>query len=150
MRFTSRILGSASLVLWLVAPCASAQKLQTVPQWADEFLHKWYAAYNRGDAVGVANLFTATAKLGPDEGRAAISAALKRAFLKTTYDCTGQFEMIREIGDLAVGWGVDTCTETPKPKGSPVKTKERWLVVFERQVDGGWLISRESFQDLVP
>jgi uncharacterized protein (TIGR02246 family) len=143
--------GSAclALALWVVVPCALAQEAAAVPKWADEFLHSWYAAYNRGDATAVASLFTDSAKLGPDRGRGAIQANLKRAFAKTNYNGTGRLETIREIGELAVGWGVDTCIETPKPNGTPVTTIERWLVVFERQPDGRWLISRETWQDLV-
>jgi ketosteroid isomerase-like protein len=150
MRFHSPVFACAWALLYLVARGASAQEGAAVPQWAEDFLRSWYAAYNRGDPVAVASLFTATAKLGPDQGRGAIQVNLKKAFSKTNYNCTGQFESFREIGDLAVGWGVDTCTETTKPNGSPAKTKERWLAVFERQPNGRWLISRETWQDLVP
>jgi ketosteroid isomerase-like protein len=150
MGFRCSVLACAWALLCLAPPCASAQEEAAVPQWAEDFLRSWYAAYNRGDAVAVASFFTSTAKLGPDQGRGAIQGSLNKAFSKTNYNCTGRFESIREIGDLAVGWGVDTCTETPKPIGSPATTKERWLAVFERQPDGRWLISRETWQDLVP
>lgn len=141
-------LANVVLALWIVVPSAFAHEVGVIPKWAEEFLRSWYAAYNRGDATAVANLFTDSAKLGPDQGRGAIQANLKQAFARTNYNCTGRFEAIREIGELAVGWGVDTCIETPKPSGTPMTTKERWLVVFERQPDGRWLISRETWQDL--
>jgi uncharacterized protein (TIGR02246 family) len=150
MRFRPNMSACAWIVLWLIVPSASAQEVAPVPKWAEDLLQTWYAAYNRGDASAVASLFTVSARLGPDQGRGAIRANLKRAFAKTNYNCTGRFDAIREIGELAVGWGVDTCLETPKPIGSPVTTKERWLAVFERQPDGRWLISRETWQDLVP
>ena len=114
------------------------------------FLEAWYVAYNGGDAAGVAKLFTVDARFGPHKGRAAIAADLKKAFAVTTYHCVGHFEALHELHALAVASGVETCVETPKLNGSPVTTKERWLVVFERQVDGRWLISRETSEDLRP
>ncbi len=121
-----------------------------VPPWAQAFLDAWYSAYNSGDAARTAKLFTVDATFGPRKGRAAIAADLKKTFASARYHCVGNFEALHELGALAVASGVETCEETPKPSGSSGTTKERWLVVFERQVDGRWLISRETWEDLRP
>jgi len=121
-----------------------------VPPWAQTFLEAWYAAYNGGDAAGTAKLFTVDARFGPHKGRAAIGADLKTTFAAATYHCVGRFEALHELGALAVASGVETCEEHPKPNGVSVITKERWLIVFERQVDGSWLISRETWEELPP
>ena len=131
-------------------PSATAQQAPVVPKWAKDFLQSWYAVYNAGDAAGVASLFTADGTLGPDKGRAAIAASLEKAFAATRYRCEGKFDGLRELNGLAAAWGVETCTETPKSKGQPVATKERWLIVFEHQADGKWLILRETWEDLKP
>jgi uncharacterized protein (TIGR02246 family) len=120
------------------------------PTWAREFLKDWYAAYNAGDATRVAGLFTFDATLGTDRGHTAIVTALTRAFAVAEFKCRGHFESFRQIEALAVGWGVDVCTETQKADRRSKRTKERWLIVFERQGDGRWLISRETWEDLKP
>jgi uncharacterized protein (TIGR02246 family) len=140
-------LGVALAALSLAAPAGEAS---VAPAWAREFLRDWYASYNAGDATHVAGLFTVDATLGTDRGRTAIVAALNRAFVETEFGCTGHFESFRQIEDLAVGWGVDVCTETHKTDRRSKRTKERWLIVLERQGDGRWLISRETWEDLKP
>jgi len=134
----------------LVSMRVSAQQSSTAPKWAQDFLRTWYTVYNGGDAVGVAKLFTADATFGADTGRASITATLGHAFATTRYRCAGNFEAFREIDRMAVAWGVESCTEAPKTSGRSRSTRERWLIVFERQVDGNWLISRETWQELEP
>jgi ketosteroid isomerase-like protein len=66
-------------------------------------------------------------------------------FLKTQYLCAGNYDGVRELGDLAVAWGHESCLETTKASQKTVRTYERWLVVFRRQPDGTWLQSEETF-----
>ena len=138
---------SAIALLWTGVP---AHASPAVPKWATEFLAAWYTAYNAGDAKAVASMFTVDATLGQDKGRTAIEKTLAEAFSSTTYRCSGRFEAFREIDGMAVAWGVDSCTEISKVKGPAVLTRERWLVVFERQADGRWMIARETWEDLRP
>jgi ketosteroid isomerase-like protein len=134
----------------MISVATPAQEALAIPQWAQTFLQNWYVAYNGSDVAGVSRLFTADASLGPHKGRAAITGDLKKTFAAASYRCTGHFEALRELGELAVAWGVETCVETPKGSVSSNTTKERWLIVFERQPDGRWLISRETWEDLPP
>jgi uncharacterized protein (TIGR02246 family) len=150
MRARTLIQVFAIVVLWMIAVAMPAQETTAIPQWAQTFLQDWYAAYNRSDVGGVSRLFTTDASLGPHKGRAAIAAELKKTFAAASYRCAGHFEALRELGPLAVAWGVETCVETPKGSTSSSTTKERWLIVFERQSDGRWLVSRETWEDLPP
>jgi uncharacterized protein (TIGR02246 family) len=150
MRARTPIQIFASIVLSMVSLATSAQETPAIPQWAKTFLQNWYLAYNHGDVAAVSKLFTADASLGPHKGRAAIAAELKKTFASASYRCAGQFDVLHELGPLAVAWGVETCVETPRGSASSNTTKERWLIVFERQFDGRWLISRETWEDLPP
>ena len=150
MRFLPLVPACIGLALSVIAEQSSAEGTAVVPTWAHKFLESWYVAYNNGNAPAVASLFTVDARFGPLKGRAVIAAELKRAFATTKYNCVGHFETLHQLGGLAVASGAETCEETAKPNGSAVTTKERWLIVFERQSDGRWLISRETWEDLRP
>ena len=136
----------ATLVLVGLAPGAVAAPRPAVPEWATEFLHRWYLAFNQGDAAAVAALFTTDARFATLEGRAAIEKGIAADFSQATYHCEGEYEGLRELGSLAVGWGHESCIE--KPAGAPAgkRTHERWMLVFERQADGRWLLSRETYE----
>ena len=56
-------------------------------------------------------------------------------------------EDVRVSGDLAVVWGIDTGTTTPKSGGEPVKYSLKWLIVLERQLDGTWKWIYEIWND---
>jgi ketosteroid isomerase-like protein len=127
--------------------CSSVQANDT-PAWAKDYLRAWYAAFNAGDAAAVGNLYSEDATFGAERGRAAIMSSLKRDLAITSYDCVGGFEAIKEVSGTAVGWGIDTCTAKPKAGGPSQKTRELWLMVFERQPDGRWLGIRETWEDL--
>jgi uncharacterized protein (TIGR02246 family) len=139
---------SSCVALIALSPGTIAGNASIAPVWARDFLIEWYSSYNAGDAARVASLFTADAILGSDKGRTAIETGLARAFAATDFKCSGYFESFRQIEGLAVGWGVDTCTETQKADGTRRRSKERWLIVLERQGDGKWLIARETWEDL--
>lgn len=49
---------------------------------------------------------------------------------------TSVAEDVRVCGDLALAWGMDTGTTTPRSGGAPIPFSVKWLMVFERQPDG--------------
>jgi len=112
-----------------------------VPEWAAKFLSAWYYSFNRGDASGVAALFSEHARLQETEGRAEIQNKLAAEFEKTQRRCQGNFDGLKVLRDLAVGWGHETCVA-----GMAAPTKERWLLVFEMTAPGQWLLTRETYQ----
>jgi ketosteroid isomerase-like protein len=54
---------------------------------------------------------------------------------------------VRLSGNLAVAWGIDTGTTTPRRGGEPVKYDLKWLMVFERQPDAVWKCLYEIWND---
>lgn len=56
-------------------------------------------------------------------------------------------EDVRVSGDLAVAWGRDTGTTTPRSGGKPVKYDLKWLMAFARQPDGAWKCLYEMWND---
>jgi ketosteroid isomerase-like protein len=59
-------------------------------------------------------------------------------------------EDVRISGKLAVAWGMDTGTTTPRSGGDPVPYNLKWLNVFERQSDGTWKCLYEMWNDNNP
>jgi uncharacterized protein (TIGR02246 family) len=147
MQSPYRQLGRGIAVLALLSSATAHSATQAaIPRWAASFLDAWYVSYNAGDAHAVAELFTPDATFGADSGRAAIEASLAADFRATRYHCVGQYDRVRALGALAVAWGHESCTEATAGSTAIRRTKERWLVVFERQADGRWLLSRETFE----
>jgi len=129
----------------LVCATTSASSPSRSPAWAKEFLSRWYAHFNASDASGIAAMFTLDARFGAERGRDAISSSLAADFSKTQYHCNGNYDDFRELGDLAVAWGHESCLETTRADGTSLRTYERWLLVFRRQPDGTWLLSEETY-----
>jgi len=131
-----------------VSPPASLEQSTAVPDWANRFLRSWYAAYNRGDAAAVAGFFSPDARLAHSKGRANIQKALAADFARTQFQCAGSFAGFRVLGDLAVGWGGESCRETHRLDGRATDTREQWLLVFERVDPGQWLLVLETYEPL--
>lgn len=135
------VLGSSSASV-SAAPAAPSR----VPEWATTFLSAWYYSYNRGDATSVAALFSEDARLGETKGRAEIQKRLAAEFEKTRRRCQGNFDGFEVLGNLAVGWGHETCVSTRSAGDSELGTKERWLLVFQMTTPGQWLLTRETYE----
>lgn len=63
---------------------------------------------------------------------------------------TSVAEDVRVCEDTAYAWGMDTGTTTPKASGVPVPYSLKWLMVFERQPDGGWKCLYEIWNENGP
>jgi ketosteroid isomerase-like protein len=135
------VFAASSTPVWAASPQASR-----VPEWATTFLSAWYYSFNRGDASGVAALFSENARLGDRMGRAEIQKTLASEFEKTPRHCQGDFDGFRVLGNLAVGWGHETCVAATPNAGNAARTKERWLLVFEMAAPGQWLLTRETYE----
>jgi uncharacterized protein (TIGR02246 family) len=119
-----------------------------VPDWAQRHTKQWYAAFNAGDAAAITRLYAADAVMllqgQTFEGRAAIEAFHKANFEKARFDCTWTIEGMSTVDKVAVVWGDDSCIDTPRTGGAPVRWKGRWLMVYQLQPDGSWMIVRDS------
>ncbi len=129
------------LVLFGVSATASAGD---VPAWASEqLLAPWYDAFNAQDAERLADLYTPDAQVGTGNGRSEIIAGFESQWADTKISCSGAYDGFQIVGNLATGWGRDTCTQAPKSGGESKTVHSRWLAVYERQPDGSWLCSRD-------
>jgi ketosteroid isomerase-like protein len=128
------------LLIGITTPASAGD----IPAWAQEqLLTPWYAAYNAEDANGLADLYTSDARTGTANGRSEIIANFESDWAENDSSCSGVYDGFQIVGDLATGWGHDTCIETPKSGGESQTEHIRWLAVYERQADGTWLCSRE-------
>jgi ketosteroid isomerase-like protein len=60
---------------------------------------------------------------------------------------TSVFQDVRVFGNLAVAWGRDTGTTTPRASGKPTPYDLKWLMAFERQNDGSWRCLYEMWNE---
>jgi len=146
LRWIAILLLGAVIGSSLIPVSAATPLAPRVPEWAAKFLSAWYYSFNRGDASGVAALFSENARLGKTKGRAEIQKTLASEFEKSPRRCQGDFDGFKVLGDLAVGWGHETCVETTRNAGKAARRKERWLLVFEMDAPGRWLLTRETYQ----
>jgi len=84
----------------------------------------------------------------PDiRGRAAIEAFL------TSFPPFSDYRLesleIEGQGDLAYERGTNSMTLTP-PSGRPTEWRSKYLVIYRRQADGSWKVSREIFTPDAP
>ncbi len=131
-------------------PCAVHG--QDIPQWAQEHLSAWYAAHNAEDVAAKASLYAPeTVRLPPNgeplRGRDSLEKVFAENFRTTRSECSGDYDGIQVMGNLATGWGHETCTSTPKSGGASETTNSRWLSVFHRQGDE-WLIVYETWEEV--
>lgn len=120
-----------------------------VPDWAyDAILGPWYEAYNAADAAAIASQYTQDAVTGNGSGRSGIEAGLRSTWAKEDMQCHGDFDGFRQIGDRAVGWGLDTCTATARSDGATRTIRTEWLAFYERQADGSWQASRDFGEEV--
>lgn len=108
-------------------------------------LDEWVRLYNAGDFERLVAVFYAEQAIiiSPDvpvrKGKDAILLGIQRNDELSQEHVDGSFaEDVRVSGDLAVAWGIDTGTSTPRSGGKPVKYTVNWLMAFERQSDGTW------------
>jgi ketosteroid isomerase-like protein len=114
----------------------------------------YIAAYNAGDAAGLASLWAPDGTQAPP-----LTGTLDRAGVEETYAASFaegipmELEVMRDgmvaSGDMAVGWGGFVVTMTPA-EGEPIVTSGRYGVVIREEPDGSWKILRHMFNYEVP
>ena len=134
-----RSLAVFTTCIGLLSASEGAVEAQDIPEWAQDQLDAWYEAHVSRDAEAIADLYSPDARVGDAVGRAAIIERFQNNWATDDLTCTGGFEDFVVVNDLAMGWGLDTCTA--KSGGEAVRSK--WLAVYERQADGQWLCIRD-------
>jgi ketosteroid isomerase-like protein len=110
----------------------------------------WLAAFNAGDAAGVAKQYTDAARLmAPNapivEGRAAIEGFVKE-FVATGAQLTFELLSVHESADMCASVGkyvMDFPADAPQDLG-------KFIEVWRRQGDGSWLIADDIFNSDLP
>jgi uncharacterized protein (TIGR02246 family) len=126
----------------------SAASMPPDPEPINELRSQFQAAYNAGDAAGVAALFADDAISLPDhhpalEGRPAIQEYYEGLFKE--YEATititpGETEISR---DLAHEHGTYAITVTPKAGGDTVMDDGKYVIILRQGVDGTWKIHHD-------
>jgi uncharacterized protein (TIGR02246 family) len=118
---------------------------------------EWVRLYNAEDFQNVMSVFYAeNAIVMPPNAparrtkEAILSMYQKDAELNIEHVVTSVAEDVRVSGNTAVAWGMDSGTTTPRSGGAPVPYSLKWLMVFERQLDGTWKCLYEMWNDNNP
>jgi uncharacterized protein (TIGR02246 family) len=164
----------ATLVTLLLVAAASCQPrdtaitdeqvtevvLEDVLQSLDE---AYDAAFNASDAARLADVYTEDAVVMPADrpaviGRDAIEADFQRFF--DLYDSrlqsttTGGYMAVgtwrNEGVDWAVAWGTSRWSGTPKAGGDSLTVQGKHVIILRRQLDGGWRIERDIWNNDTP
>jgi ketosteroid isomerase-like protein len=125
-----------------------------VEQAMDEIEAAYIAAYNAGDAAGLADLWAADGTQAPP-----LSPVLDPAGIAETYAASfaagvpQELKVMREdfvaVGGVAAAWGAFEVTATP-PEGDLIVSSGRYGVVCRQEPDGTWKIYRHMFNYEVP
>jgi uncharacterized protein (TIGR02246 family) len=113
----------------------------------------WLAAFNTGDAAGVANVYATDARLMPPnadiiEGRSAIEVFVKE-FVASGAQLTFSLLKVHESADMCAAVGTFELT-IPVPDGEPQKDLGKYIEVWTREPDGSWVIADDVFNSNLP
>src|SRR5437899_2220078 len=114
---------------------------------------QWLKAFNGGDAAGVAQCYTADARLLPPnadivDGRPAIEGFVKE-FVATGAQLKFSLLTVHETPDVCASVGTYEMT-IPVPGGEPQKDLGKFIEVWTKQGDGSWLIADDIFNSNLP
>lgn len=110
---------------------------------------EWLAAFNSGDASGVANIYARDARLLPPnsgivEGRDGIEGFIKE-FVATKAQLSFKLLTVHESSDLCAAVGEYDM----KIPGAP-DDEGKFMEVWRRQPDGSWQIADDIFNSSLP
>ena len=121
----------------------------------EEIRWAYIAAFNAGDSVAVAELFTEDCVIVPpaqsaSEGKASIVAHYVPicTALKAVLGIHADEEVI--LGDWGYGRGTWKASFMSEPGGKAVEVEGSYLNILKRETDGGWKSHRHFWNTLAP
>lgn len=128
--------------------------MSAITEAMDAIEADYIAAYNAGDAAGVAALFAADGLQSPPLmaalDAAGIEAALAAQFVEgMSFALEVEREDYVASYNMVAAWGAFTVTATPV-EGEPVVSSGRYGVVSRMEADGTWKIFRHIYNYEVP
>lgn len=149
-RLSLRAAAGLALLVGMVGNSRPASA-QPILEWAKDHTAQWYAAFNAGDASAIIQLYASDAVLllrgETFNGRSAIEAFHTGNFEKVRYACMWTINSVSRVDSLAAVWGNDACVGTPASGGPSQAFEGRWLMIYQLQPDGSWLIVRDSGEE---
>ena len=120
-----------------------AEAVAAIETQVDGFLE----AFNSGDIAALGPTYTEDAvEMSPDgpivEGRAAIVANIEGFMAGFSATQTATVDEISVHGDIAFARGTWNVRQTPAAGGDEQERNGKWLVLYQRQTDGAWLVWR--------
>lgn len=145
----------ACLLLVLSSGCRRRENNAADVQAVKDAIAAWDNAWNAGDCEMLASLYTPDAVAMPPNtpasvGMNAMRLSCKKDFEQFKEENRSLVEDVRVSGNLAVARGTQEASTTPKKGGNPVRDKEKWIVVYQRQTDGSWKILWEIYNSDLP
>ncbi len=139
-------IGLASIALLAIAPASAGEDVRTAIEAAND---EWEAGVSRGDAPGVAALYTATGQILPAHsdivtGREAIAGFLQAAFDSGVKGATLSTVEVEGFGDTAHEVGKFQFLDA----GGSVLDHGKYLVIWKKE-NGAWKLHRDMFSTSV-
>lgn len=135
-------------------PKDSARVVESDVAAVKALINEWVRLYNAEDFESLASVFYAdnavlmTPNAPARRTREAILLSYRQDAERNIEHVDGSIpEEIRVTGNLAVAWGTDTGTTTPRNGGEPEPYSLKWLMVFEHQSDGVWKCLYEMWNE---
>lgn len=156
MRFpTHALLFVLGLALALLS-CAKPEEWDgaAVRKAIEEGSAKWTEAYNRGDAAGMAALYTEDAKAMPPNGemvngRQGIQDLLNGAMQMGVKDVKLNTVDVGGSGNTA--YAIGNYSLTIQPEGQAGMTDSgKYVIIWKRQVDGTWKLHVDIWNSNIP
>ncbi len=142
---------SSLLVVALMSLPAAAEDVRAVIEKGGE---AWMAAFNAGDAAGVAALYSETAMLLPPDatqiqGRQAVQDTFQAWIDDGLKDIVFETVEVEASGDLAYEVGLYSV-KVPAENDQMTTATGNFLVVWKKEADGVWRLYRDTWNDTPP